>query len=67
MIGSYAIVVVSALVTKSVLPRALFVGNPARIVGWLNKDGMKMTEDNGLLKDKDGSIWFVKNDELIEK
>ncbi|KYP15152.1 MAG: dTDP-6-deoxy-3,4-keto-hexulose isomerase [Flavihumibacter sp. CACIAM 22H1] len=66
-IGAYAMVGASALITKSVPQRALVVGHPARIVGWLNKDGTKMTEENGCFKDQDGSIWIVRNDELIKK
>ena len=38
-IGEYALVGAGAVVTKDVLPYALVVGNPARIIGSVDKEG----------------------------
>jgi acetyltransferase-like isoleucine patch superfamily enzyme len=38
-IGEFAMVGAGALVTKNVPSRALVVGTPAKIIGWLNDDG----------------------------
>jgi acetyltransferase-like isoleucine patch superfamily enzyme len=41
-IGQYALVGAGALVTKNVPPFAIVIGNPAKVVGYINKDGSKM-------------------------
>ncbi len=41
-IGSYALVGAGAVVTKSIPDHALVVGNPAKIVGWVDKVGEKL-------------------------
>ena len=45
-IGEYAFVGAGAVVTKSVLPYALFVGNPAKQVGWISEVGCTLKFDN---------------------
>ena len=40
-IGSFAMVGAGAVVTRSVPPRAIAVGNPARIVGYVQADGTR--------------------------
>jgi hypothetical protein len=47
-----------AVVTKEVHSRALVIGNPAKIVGWVNTDGSKM-KDVGPNKflDNEGNYW----------
>ena len=66
-IGKYAMVGAGAIVTKSVPDFALTLGNPARIVAWLNKDGSKMEklEDNTWV-DNEGNHW-IENSERLEK
>lgn len=41
-IGAYALIGAGAVVSSDVPPHALVVGNPARIVGWVDKAGVKM-------------------------
>jgi UDP-2-acetamido-3-amino-2,3-dideoxy-glucuronate N-acetyltransferase len=41
-IGKYAFVGAGAVITKSVLPYALAVGNPAKQTGWLSEYGQKL-------------------------
>lgn len=63
-IGPYAMIGAGAVVTKSVPARALVVGNPARIVAWLNEDGTKMQTHKGNLIDSHGTEWRVRNNQL---
>jgi UDP-2-acetamido-3-amino-2,3-dideoxy-glucuronate N-acetyltransferase len=57
-IGEYAMVGAGALVSRDVPARALVIGSPARIVGWVNPDGSRMTETaTGLFEDIDGNTW----------
>jgi UDP-2-acetamido-3-amino-2,3-dideoxy-glucuronate N-acetyltransferase len=47
-IGSYAFVGAGAVVTKSVPPYALVVGNPARQIGWMSEWGHRLHfDENG--------------------
>jgi acetyltransferase-like isoleucine patch superfamily enzyme len=65
-IGKFAMVGAGAVVTKNVSERALVVGNPARIVGWLNNDGSKMESiEENLFEDSHGNRWRMQNDKLI--
>ncbi|TWV99416.1 acyltransferase [Chitinophaga pinensis] len=41
-IGEYAFIGAGAVVTKTVLPYALVVGNPARQVGWISEYGHRL-------------------------
>lgn len=64
IIGEYAMVGAGALVTKNIPSRALVVGSPAKIVGWLNCDGTKMEEKENYFMDNLGNKWIVENNEL---
>lgn len=44
-IGAYAFIGAGAVVTKSVLPYALVVGNPARHIGWMSEFGHRLEFD----------------------
>ena len=44
-IGKYALIGAGAVVTKSVLPYALVVGNPARQIGWVSEHGHTLELD----------------------
>lgn len=41
-IGAYAMVGAGSVVTHSVRPYALMVGNPARQIGWVSRDGYRL-------------------------
>lgn len=45
-IGEYALIGAGAVITKSVLPFALVVGNPARQIGWVSRYGHRLNFDN---------------------
>lgn len=66
-IGKYAMVGAGSVVTKDVPDRALVVGNPSRIVGWLSEDGAKMKEINeSKFEDNQGQIW-IKHKQTLTK
>lgn len=66
-IGEFALVGAGSIVTKSVPDRALVIGNPARIVSWLNEDGTKMEQINkNSWKDNKGMTWQLKNSKLVK-
>jgi UDP-2-acetamido-3-amino-2,3-dideoxy-glucuronate N-acetyltransferase len=44
-IGEYAMVGAGAVVTKDVPPYALVVGNPARRIGWVSREGERLGTD----------------------
>ena len=44
-IGAYAMVGAGAVITKSVLPYALVVGNPAKQIGWVSEFGNRLEFD----------------------
>jgi UDP-2-acetamido-3-amino-2,3-dideoxy-glucuronate N-acetyltransferase len=41
-IGEYAFIGAGSVVTKTVLPYALVVGNPARQIGWMSEFGHRL-------------------------
>lgn len=44
-IGEYALIGAGSVVTKDVKPFALMVGNPARCIGWVSRNGEKLHFD----------------------
>ena len=44
-IGEYAFIGAGAVITKSVKPFALMIGNPARQTGWMSRAGQKLIFD----------------------
>lgn len=44
-IGAYALIGAGSVITKSVKPYALMVGNPARQIGWVSEYGEKLSFD----------------------
>jgi len=45
-IGAFAFIGAGAVVTKTVKPYSLVVGNPARQIGWMSEYGHRLTFDN---------------------
>jgi acetyltransferase-like isoleucine patch superfamily enzyme len=43
-IGRYAMSGIGSVITKDVLDHALVYGNPARIMGWVDEEGNKLTQ-----------------------
>lgn len=65
-IGEFAMTGAGALVTKTIPARALVVGSPARVIGWLNNDGTKMIQESDYFLDLSGNKWMVENNSLIK-
>lgn len=66
-IGSFAMVGAGSLVTKDIPDRALVIGSPARIVGWLNENGTKMIEMSRDIYCDDKNIkWRHENGKLTK-
>ena len=64
-LGSYCMIGAGSVVTKNVPPKAIFIGNPARLAGWVNEDGtkMKQTKRNTYL-DNSNQEWEVYDQNL---
>lgn len=63
-IGEYALIAAGSVVTRDVPSRALVQGNPARIMGWVNLDGTRMSVNDGEYTDQQGKKWTVVNNQL---
>ncbi len=65
-IGEYAFVGAGAVVTKTVLPFALVVGNPARQIGWISKFGHRLEFDlNGVAVCQEGGEAYKLENGLV--
>jgi acetyltransferase-like isoleucine patch superfamily enzyme len=66
-IGAFAIVAAGSVVTKDVPAHALVVGNPARIIGWVDEQGNKLRVDpQGKYYSESGKSYRVIKGALIE-
>jgi acetyltransferase-like isoleucine patch superfamily enzyme len=64
-IGEYALVGAGSVVTKSVPSNSLVVGNPARVVGWVNEKGERLQNKGEYLIDNDGNKFKIEKNKLI--
>jgi UDP-2-acetamido-3-amino-2,3-dideoxy-glucuronate N-acetyltransferase len=60
-IGEYAFIGAGAVVTKTILPFALVVGNPAKQIGWVSKNGDRLKfNSNGIAEcEASGEIYYL--------
>lgn len=65
-IGKYALIGAGALITKNIPARALVIGSPGKVVGWVNDDGTKMEKSNEYYIDNLGDKWMEMNNELVK-
>ncbi len=67
-IGEYAFIGAGAVVTKTVLPYALVMGNPARQTGWISEHGHKLEFDiNGIAECPEGGEKYVLENDLVKR
>lgn len=67
-IGRYAFVGAGAVVTHSVPPYALVVGNPARQRGWISEVGCTLHfNEEGIAVCEDSSDTYVLSNGIVEK
>jgi len=68
-IGEFALIGAGSVVTKKVLPQELVIGNPAKRIGWVNKNGDKLIKlDDNIWKDEfSGEIFEETSQGLIKR
>lgn len=67
IIGSFAMIGAGSVVTKNIPARALVIGNPAKILAWLNEDGSKMIRISDFkFKDNKNKFWSVVDNKLTK-
>ena len=67
-IGRYAFIGAGAVVTRSVLPYALVVGNPARQTGWMSEFGHKLVFNHeGVAECPESGEKYVLNNKTVSK
>ncbi len=66
MIGEYALIGAGAVVTKSVAPYALVVGNPSRQIGWVSEYGHRLhfDEHNIAICPESGEKYLLTDNEV---
>lgn len=66
-IGKYALIGAGAVVTKSVKPYALLVGNPAKQIGWVSEYGHRLQFNNNNLAicPESGQQYKLENNSVI--
>ena len=66
-IGKYALVAAGAVVTKSVPTHAMVMGNPAKIVAWVDTEGNKLTQLNeNTFIDNLNNKWLLENNTITQ-
>ncbi len=62
-IGEFAFIGAGAVVTKTVLPYALVVGNPAKHIGWMSEFGQRLNFDASgkAMCTESGAIYLLKD------
>jgi UDP-2-acetamido-3-amino-2,3-dideoxy-glucuronate N-acetyltransferase len=67
-IGEFAFIGAGAVVTKTVPPYALVVGNPARQIGWMSEYGHRLEFDsNGLAECSESKVKYSLDNNLVKK
>jgi UDP-2-acetamido-3-amino-2,3-dideoxy-glucuronate N-acetyltransferase len=67
-IGEYAFVGAGAVITKSVVPYALVVGNPSRQIGWMSEFGHRLHfDENNIAICKESSERYILENNIVRK
>ena len=68
-IGSYAMIGAGSVITKSVLPYALVIGNPGKQIGWVSKNGHRLVfnKNNEAICPESGNTYILNNNSVILK
>lgn len=65
-IGEYAFIGAGAVVTKTVKPFALVVGNPAKQIGWMSAYGNRLTfDDKGIATCEESGEQYLLHDGIV--
>lgn len=66
-IGEYAFIGAGAVITKSVKPYAIVVGNPGKQIGWMSRNGMRLYFDlEGLAQCTNSLDWYELKDDNVQ-
>ena len=67
-IGDYAFIGAGSVVTKTVLPYALMVGNPAKQIGWMSEYGQRLifNENNTAICTESNEEYMILNGKVIK-
>jgi acetyltransferase-like isoleucine patch superfamily enzyme len=67
VVGEFALVGAGAVVTKNVPNNSVVVGNPAKIIGWVDSKGRKLKQrENNKWISEEGEV-FLENNNTIKK
>ena len=65
-IGSYALIGAGSLVNIDVPDNAIVFGSPARVMGWVDEKGRKLSWNNDCFVSDSGHRFIVENNKLIK-
>jgi UDP-2-acetamido-3-amino-2,3-dideoxy-glucuronate N-acetyltransferase len=67
-IGKYALIGAGSVITKSVKPYALMVGNPAVQIGWVSENGQQLTfsESGKAICSETNEVYQLENNRVIK-
>ena len=67
-LGEYSLIGAGSVVTKSVKPYALVVGNPSRQIGWVSQYGHRLLFDNNIAICPESKVeYFIDNEFVFKK
>lgn len=67
-IGEFAFIGAGAVVTKSVKPYALIVGNPAKQIGWMSEYGHRLNfDENGIAVCPESKVKYKLENDFVNK
>lgn len=66
-IGAYALIGAGSVVTKTVKPHALMMGNPAKQVGWMSETGIKINfKDSEFFCHEENCTYKLEDDQVLK-
>lgn len=67
-IGKYALIGAGSVITKTVNPYALMVGNPAIQIGWVSENGQRLTfsESGKAICSETNEVYELENNQVIK-
>ena len=66
-IGKFALIGAGSVVTKSVKPYALIVGNPGKQIGWVSEYGHRLNFENGIAYCEESNEKYLLSDGKVKK